>query len=616
MTPVVPALAYWTATGAGDGMAATGVLAPPIDVQVPTSASTLTVPVVWAVPAGGTVPDGYYITRTAGGVTTAACGSSAASLVHGESCTDLVPLDGSYTYTVTAVYRSWAATSAISGSVVVDTSYRGPDLGEVGSYSILSGSGGIVSTGTTTISGDVGVSPGTAMTGFPPGTVGGFIHAGDSDAAAAQTALASAIAETTALTPTVQFTGDLNGRTFQPGVHHTAAALALTGTMILDAGGNPNAAFVFQVDAALNTAANSIVSLVNGAMASNVYWQVAGAAGTGGSSSFSGTIMAAGAITIGGGAVYIGRALSQTAVTLEGNAIRFTVALPPTGAIDGGATTVTKNATPTISGTTDAAVGSLVLVTIAGQALSSTVQTGGTWDVTVAAIDAGTYTVVARIRDAAGNYSRATQQLTAQLIPPTVVLGLAASFSVLGTGVTGTGVTTMTGDLGVSPGTGVTGFPPGTVGGVIHAGNPDAAAAQAALLAAITDAAGRTPHTQFSGDLIGRTFHYGVHHSAAAVALTGTVTLDAENDPDAVFIFQVDAALDTAAGTRVLLVNGAKASNVFWQVTGAAGTGGLSSFSGTILATGAITLGAGSTLVGRALSRGTVTLADNTITTQ
>jgi hypothetical protein len=93
------------------------------------------------------------------------------------------------------------------------------------------------------------------------------------------------------------------------------------------------------------------------------------------------------------------------------------------------------------------------------------------------------------------------------------------------------------------------------------------------------------------------------------------MTLDAEGNPDAVFIFRVDGAMNTEAGSRVLLVNGAAASNVFWQVTGAAGTGGLSAFSGTIVATGAITLGAGSTLAGRALSRGTVTMTDNTITT-
>jgi hypothetical protein len=254
-----------------------------------------------------------------------------------------------------------------------------------------------------------------------------------------------------------------------------------------------------------------------------------------------------------------------------------------------------------------------VIVIVDGQTLPSTVQSGGGWSVTAAAMLAGTYEVLARVKDAAGNYGRATQQLVAQLNSDPVDLGVAAPYSVLGAGVTGNGVSTMTGDLGMSPGTGLTGFPPGTVGGVIHAGDTDAAAAQAALLAAIADATNRAPHTQFSGDLIGHTFRYGVHHTAAAMELTGAMTLDAEGDPDAVFIFQVDGALNTAAGSVVLLVNGATASNVFWQVTGAAGTGESSLFSGTILATGAITLGADSTLAGRALSRGLVTLANNTI---
>jgi hypothetical protein len=149
--------------------------------------------------------------------------------------------------------------------------------------------------------------------------------------------------------------------------------------------------------------------------------------------------------------------------------------------------------------------------------------------------------------------------------------------------------------------------------GAFHAGDPAAATAQDDLLAALTDAASRTPHTQIAGDLGGQTFHVGVHHMTAALALTGTVTLDAEDNPDAVFIFQTDAALDTAAGSTVFLANGAQASNVFWVVTGAAGTGADSSFAGTILAHGAITLGARSDLVGQALSRGTVTLADTDV---
>jgi hypothetical protein len=257
-----------------------------------------------------------------------------------------------------------------------------------------------------------------------------------------------------------------------------------------------------------------------------------------------------------------------------------------------------------------------VRATLAGQTLTATSQSDGTWSATAAAVNAGTYAVVASVRDATGNAGTTTQTLTVELNPAPVLLGTAGSYSVLaGTGVANTGPTTLSGDLGVSPSNAISGFPPGVVAGTIHAGDTAAALAQADLVTAYTDAAARTPDTQFAGDLNGRIFHAGIHHTDAALALTGTLTLDAENNPDAVFIIQVDAALNTAADSHVVLANGAQTSHVFWQVQGAAGTGARSTFTGTILAAGAITLGANSQLIGSALSYGTVTLADNTITT-
>jgi Ice-binding-like len=122
------------------------------------------------------------------------------------------------------------------------------------------------------------------------------------------------------------------------------------------------------------------------------------------------------------------------------------------------------------------------------------------------------------------------------------VLRSVASMSVLGgTGVANTGLTTVSGDLGVPVVDTVTGFPPGIVSGTTHNGDAAAAQAQAELAQAYDDTDGRTPDSDFSGDLNGRTFTAGVHHTSAALALTGTLTLDAENDPGAVFIFQVDA---------------------------------------------------------------------------
>jgi hypothetical protein len=196
-----------------------------------------------------------------------------------------------------------------------------------------------------------------------------------------------------------------------------------------------------------------------------------------------------------------------------------------------------------------------------------------------------------------------------------VPLGTAATYSVLGgTGVTNTGDTVLGGDLGVSPSSSIVGFPPGIVDGATHAGDLQAAQAQSDLVLAYNDAAGLTPTTTFAGDQNGKTFDAGVDHTGSAFALTGTLTLDGQGNSNAVFVIQVDAALNTAAGSTIHLIDGAQASNVFWQVNGAAGTGAASSFAGTILAAGAITIGAGGSVVGRALSYGVVTLANNAVT--
>ncbi len=611
LSVATPAAAYWSASGAASAGALTGTVAAPIEVTAANSA-TAEVSVSWEPGVGGVAPLGYYVTRIAGETSVAGCVSGPSALLADTSCTDMGVPAGEYSYVVTAVYRSWTAASAPSAVVTVTS----PTVLEAAErYSVLAATA-VTNTGDTTVAGDLGVSPGTTLVGISPGMIGGQVHAGDADAAAAHSAVVHAYADLSTRTADVSgLLTNLGGLTLGPGVYHSTAALALTGNLILDGQSDLDALFIFQTDAAFNTAAASSVTLTNGAQPANIYWVVEGAAGTGANSFLFGTIVAKGAITLGASTELIGRALSLDAVTMAANTIRFTVALPATISIDGGTSAITKDTSPTITGTSTAAVSSTVTVTIGGQTHTTTISPTGTWAVTATALTASAYPLVARVREANGNGNTTSQTLTVEVNPSPVDTGSAGTFSVLAaTAVVNTGDTTMTGDLGVSPGTSVTGFGPGIVEGQIHAGDATAATAQTDFLTAFTDASTRTAHTQITGNLGTRTFHIGVHHSIAALALTGTVTLDAEDNPDAIFIFQTDAAFNTAAASTVNLVNGAKASNVYWVVTGAAGTGANSHLEGSILAGGAITLGADSSLTGQALSRDTVTLAANTLT--
>jgi hypothetical protein len=612
------AFAVWTSGSAPGGRGAAGAATVNAGMTPTAVVDGTAITVSWVAstlstgePVTGYLVKRYDATTLALQTTLTGCTGTVTST----TCSETGVLLGSWSYSITPTLAGQWRGAESPKSTPVNYTAGAPALGAATGFSVL-GWTGVTSGGPTTVSGDVGVSPSIAVTGLPASVVAGSIHAGDAVAAQAQIDLAHAYNDAASRDATSTFAGDQNGLAFHPGVHRTRAAFTLTGNLTLDGDGNPNAIFIFQVDAALNTAADSNVILINGAKAANVFWQVNGAAGTGAPSTFSGTIMAAGAITLGAGGLLIGRALSQGAVTLANNTIRFSAALPPTVSIVGGATDVTKNPTRAMAGTSNALPASPVSVVVAGQTLTTTVQTDGTWSVTPSALLAGAHDIRVSVRDAAGNYGVGTQTLTVEINPAPVLLNSSAAYSVLGaTGITSSGFTSLSGNLGVSPSTSVAGFPPGTVAGTVHAGDAAAAQAQLDLTSAYDEVAARVPHAIFAGDMIGHTFHDGIYRTDAAFTLTGTMTLDAEGDANAFFIFQVHGALNTAANSTIILLNGAQASHVFWQVTGAVTTGAPSSFCGTIMAAGAITLGAASQLAGRALSYGLVTLAANAITT-
>lgn len=198
-----------------------------------------------------------------------------------------------------------------------------------------------------------------------------------------------------------------------------------------------------------------------------------------------------------------------------------------------------------------------------------------------------------------------------------IVLGQAADFAVLaGAGITNTGPTTIIGDVGSLPTATMTGFGSVTLTGINHGGDAITLSGKGDLLTAFNDAAGRLPTIIYApiADLGGLTLAPGVHTDSSSFGITGTLTLDAMGNPNAVWVFQAGSTLITAAGSSINLINGAQAANVFWQVGSSATLGVNSAFIGSILANTDITLNTGATLDGRALAlNGAVTMDSNNI---
>ena len=542
-----------------------------------------------------------------------------------------------------------------------------PDLGTAKSFAVLGGPA--VTLTNSTVTGDVGSGfpfPGSAVTLTGSTITGGTVHEGDAIAVAAYADFLSAYNALADVPYGETLTGTLAGMTLLPGVYSFDAAVTETGgTLTLE--GSSTDTWIFKIGTlgtgALTGTSFSVV-MAGGGQASNVYWWVADAA-TLTDSNFQGTILAGAAITVNGG-TFSGNSLAKAAVTLTG----ATITVPGGGGTPADTTPPTVSSTIPANAATGVAINSAVTATFSEALDPLTVTTTFTLEqgltpvsgtVTYADVTATftpasnlapstvyTATITTGAKDLAGNALASNYVWSFTTATPTaqapVDLGAAANYAVLASStVTNTGPTVVGGDLGLSPGVAVTGFAissntvvqgitstgltdgPGIVKGTIHIADTaidpvesttSAAQAQLDLTTAYNDAAGRTVEpVDVAGNLGGQTLYPGLYKSTSSLEISsGDLTLDAQGDADAVFIFQMGSTLTTTTGREVILTNGAKASNIFWQVGSSATLGTYSVFKGNILAYTSITIATGATLNGRALaSNGAVTLDTNII---
>lgn len=201
---------------------------------------------------------------------------------------------------------------------------QGVALGSAANFAVLAGAA-VTNTGETVITGDLGLSPGTSVDGFPPGIINGTLRINDEIANKSKLDLTTAYNDAAGRTSKdiVTLSGNIGGLTLTPGLYKSTSSLEISsGDVTFDAKGDADAVFIIQIASTLTTTPGRKVILSGGALASNIFWQVSSSASFGTTTVFKGTVMALESITFDTGATLDGRALARNgAVTMEGNAI-------------------------------------------------------------------------------------------------------------------------------------------------------------------------------------------------------------------------------------------------------------------------------------------------------
>jgi len=346
-----------------------------------------------------------------------------------------------------ALIAGTAVAFAPASAALAATTLDGPvNLGTAVSFGVL-GASAVTNTGTSVISGDVGVNPDTAISGFPPGIVNnGTIHANDAVALQAQTDLTTAYNVAASLTPAASGYADITGQNFTPGVY-SGQAVELNGPLILT--GTAESVWVFQVASTLVTSSSSTIQLLGGASACNVFWQVGSSATLGSNSDFVGTIMANQSITANTGADVIGRLLADNgAVSLDTNTVTAPTGCDNDGVVSTSPTITSATPTPTATRGTPYAftVTASGTGTVAYSVTGGTLPTGLSLDSTTGVISgtptrAGTFTFTVTASngtapDASATYTItvAQSELAATGVDPTVPVGIGGLLLFVGAG--------------------------------------------------------------------------------------------------------------------------------------------------------------------------------------
>ncbi len=259
------------------------------------------------------------------------CGTDGAGVPSGNDRDATTPADATDERTSAATDATDATTADLDATDDTTTTSDASDgsgqtyvsLGAAASFVVLAGST-ITNTGPTIINGNVGISPGSAITGFPPGVVNGVVHLTDAAAANAKTDLNAAYKDAASRGGApIAISGDLGGLTLKPGLYVSSSSLALgSGDLTLDASGDQNAIWVFQIASTFVSTVNRKVLLINNAQADDVFWNVGSSATIGVGTTMVGNFLTQTSITVQTGATMDGRFLTQTgAVTFDSNTV-------------------------------------------------------------------------------------------------------------------------------------------------------------------------------------------------------------------------------------------------------------------------------------------------------